>query len=704
MTAPHHLSRIAAELHIRQEQVTSTLELSEGGGTVPFIARYRKEATGNLDEVVIQAILDRASELQELDDRRAAITKSVDEQGKMTPELAAAIARAQARTELEDLYLPYRPKRRTRATIARERGLEPLADVMWGTSRERLVLTSFLSAEVPDVAAALAGARDICAERVAEDAELRRFARATATRLGVIHSAVLAAKKAEKTKFEMYYDHREPLPAAPSHRILAIFRGEAEEVLNVRLRFPDDEIVLGLKKRIRQPTTMPKERDKAIEDGWKRLLSVSLEGELRAELKARADAQAIDVFGHNLRNLLLAPPAGSKRVLALDPGLRTGIKVAMLDGTGKMLETATLYTERSASERASAEQALRRMVSAHAPELIAVGNGTGSREAETFVRAALDGSVPTVSVSEQGASIYSASEIAREEFPDLDLSLRSAASIGRRLQDPLGELVKIDPKSIGVGQYQHDVNQPLLRKKLGETVDWCVNLVGVDANMASPQLLEHVSGIGPVLARRIVEHRNEQGAFASRHALLEVRGLGNRAFEQCAGFLRIRGNQPLDNSAVHPERYAIVERMAADLGVDVARLAGNAALVDTIDWKRYASGDVGEPTLRDIVAELKKPGRDPRGSFEPPRFRDELKTIADVREGMVLEGVVTNVTAFGAFVDIGVHQDGLVHISQLAKKYVKDPNEVVKVGDRVTAKVVTVDVERKRIGLTMKDV
>ncbi|MEA2491590.1 MAG: protein Tex, partial [Acidobacteriota bacterium] len=663
----HHLTRIAAELHIRPEQVARTLELSGEGGTVPFIARYRKEATGNLDEVVIQAILDRAAELKELDDRRAAIIKSIDEQGKMTPQLAAAIAKAQTRTELEDLYLPYRPKRRTRATIARERGLEPLADVIWGTSRERLAPESFLSADVPDAAAALAGARDICAERMAEDAELRRYARHTATRLGTIHSAVLADKKTLKSKFEMYYDHREPLTAAPSHRILAIFRGEAEDILNVRLRFPDEEIVEGLKKRIRQPTLLPAERDKAVEDGWKRLLSISLEGELRAELKARADAQAIEVFGQNLRNLLLAPPAGSKRVLALDPGLRTGIKVAVLDGTGKLLETTTLYSEKSAAERAAAEKTLRRIVATHAPELIAVGNGTGSREAEGFVRGAVDASIPVVSVSEQGASIYSASEAAREEFPDLDLSLRSAASIGRRLQDPLGELVKIDPKSIGVGQYQHDVNQTLLRKKLGETVDWCVNLVGVDANMASAQLLEHVSGIGPVLARRIVEHRNEHGPFPSRQDVLAVRGLGNRAFEQCAGFLRIRGKQPLDNSAVHPERYAIVERMAADLGADVARLAGNAALVDTIDWKRYAGGDVGEPTLRDILTELKKPGRDPRGSFEPPRFREELKTIADVREGMILEGLVTNVTAFGAFVDIGVHQDGLVHISQLAK-------------------------------------
>ncbi|HEX9982482.1 MAG TPA: Tex family protein [Thermoanaerobaculia bacterium] len=700
-----HAALIAAELHVRPDQVSRTLELSAEGSTVPFIARYRKEATGNLDEVQIQAILDRAAELKELDERRAAIVKSIDEQGKMSPELARAIANAKTRTELEDLYLPYRPKRRTRATIARERGLEPLALLIWGDRREGHV-GDFVdpAKEVPDAAAALAGARDICAERVAEDADLRKYARMAATRQGVLESKVLSDKKETKSKFEMYYEHREPLAHAPSHRVLAIFRGEAEDLLNVRLRFPDEEIVAGLKARIRQPTRMPEEREKAIEDGWKRLLSISLEGELRAELKQKADAQAIEVFGQNLRNLLLAPPAGNRRVLALDPGLRTGIKVAMMDATGKLLETTTLYTERSAGERASAEKALQKLIAAHAPDLIAVGNGTGSREAEAFVRAAGTNGLPIVSVSEQGASVYSASEVAREEFPELDLSLRSAVSIGRRLQDPLGELVKLDPKSIGVGQYQHDVNQMLLRKKLGETVDWCVNLVGVDANTASPQLLEHVSGIGPVLAKRIVEHRNASGAFPSRHALLDVRGLGARAFEQCAGFMRIRGAHPLDDSAVHPERYPIVERMAADLGVPLQQLVGDDKLADRIDWKRYVGGDVGEPTLRDILAELKKPGRDPRGSFEPPRFREELKTIADVREGMVLEGVVTNVTAFGAFVDIGVHQDGLVHISQLSKKFVRDANEVVKVGDRVTAKVTSVDVERKRIGLSMKEV
>jgi protein Tex len=686
-----HVLRIATELQLRPQQVERVLELSDGGGTVPFIARYRKEATGNLDEVQIQSILDRAAELKELDERRATVLKSIGEQGKLTPELERAIHGAKTRTELEDLYLPYRPKRRTRATIAKEKGLEPLADWIWGTGPHAGAFDD----------EALAGARDICAERVSEDAGLRQFARALATRKGVLNSTVLSEKKETRSKFELYYDHREPLAAAPSHRVLAIFRGEAEEFLNVRLRFPDEEIVAGLKSRCsRTPSPLPEERDKAVEDGWKRLLSLSLEGELRADLKARADAQAIEVFAQNLRNLLLAPPAGTRRVLALDPGLRTGIKVAMLDETGKLVDTTTLYTERSAGERATAEKVVRALVEKHRPELIAAGNGTGSREAEAFVRAAVP--VPVVSVSEQGASIYSASEVARDEFPELDVSLRGAVSIGRRLQDPLGELVKIDPKSIGVGQYQHDVSQPLLRKKLGEVVDWCVNLVGVDANTASAQLLEHVSGIGPVLAKRVVEHRNASGAFPSRKSLLDVRGLGARAFEQCAGFLRIRNAHPLDDSAVHPERYALVERMAADLGAAVRELVGNAQLVDRIDWKQYVAGDVGEPTLRDILAELKKPGRDPRGSFEPPKFRDDVQKLEDLREGMQLDGVVTNVTAFGAFVDVGVHQDGLVHVSQLANKFVRDPHAVVKVGDRVSVKVVSVDLERRRIALSMK--
>ena len=690
-----HASQIASELRLRLPQIERTLELLGGGATVPFIARYRKEATGNLDEVQIQSILDRAAELKELDERRATILRTIEEQGKLTPELSRAITSAKTRTELEDLYLPYRPKRRTRATIAREKGLEPLADYIWGTASHPGPLPLREEGN-------LDGARDILAELVAEDADLRKFARAEAWRKGVLHAAVLPEKKGTRSKFELYYDHREPLAHAPSHRVLAIFRGEAEEFLNVRLRFPDEEIVRGLKSRCaRVPSPLPEQREQAVEDGWKRLLSVSLEGELRTELKARADAQAIEVFAQNLRNLLLAPPAGNRRVLALDPGLRTGIKVAMLDETGKLVATAMLYTERSAGERTAAERALRALVEQHRPELTAVGNGTGSREAEAFVRGAVP-ALPVVSVSKQGASVYSASEVAREEFPGLDVSLRGAVSIGRRLQDPLGELVKIDPKSIGVGQYQHDVNQTLLRKKLGEVVEWCVNLVGVDANTASPQLLEHVSGIGPVLARRIVEHRNAGGAFPSRRALLDVRGLGARAFEQCAGFLRIRNAHPLDDSAVHPERYELVERMARDHGLPLRELVGNAAAVDRIDWKRYVAGDVGEPTLRDILAELRKPGRDPRGSFEPPKFRDDVQKLEDLRAGMQLDGVVTNVTAFGAFVDVGVHQDGLVHVSQMGDRYVRDPHAVVKVGDRVAVKVVDVDLERRRIALTMK--
>ncbi|MEO8378847.1 MAG: Tex family protein [Acidobacteriota bacterium] len=687
-----YTSVIAKELNLQPQQVERTLELQAGGATVPFIARYRKEATGNLDEVAIQAILDRSAELQELHERRGTILRSIEEQGKLTPALAQSIEAAKTRTELEDLYLPYRPKRRTRATIAKEKGLEPLADYLAGVG----------PSPGPHSQEDLAGARDILAERVAEDAELRRFARAVASRKGVLASTVLSDKKESRSKFEMYYEHREPLAAAPSHRALAIFRGEAEDFLNVRLRFPDEEIVNGLKARSSKTRSpLPQQRDQAVEDAWKRLLSVSLEGELRTELKGRADGQAIEVFAQNLRNLLLAPPAGNRRVLALDPGLRTGTKLAMLDETGKLLETATLYSERSAGERAGAEAALRRMVERHRPDLIAVGNGTGSREAEAFVRASVSG-IPVVSVSEQGASIYSASAVAREEFPDLDVSLRGAVSIGRRLQDPLGELVKLDPKSIGVGQYQHDVNQPLLRKKLGEVVDWCVNQVGVDANTASAELLEHVSGIGPVLARRIVEHRNGNGAFASRKQILDVRGLGARAFEQCAGFLRIRNAHPLDDSAVHPERYALVERMARDHGMDVRALAGNAAAVERIAWRSYVAEDVGEPTLRDILSELKKPGRDPRGSFEPPSFRDDVQTLEQLRDGMVLDGVVTNVTAFGAFVDVGVHQDGLVHVSQLAANYVRDPHQVVRVGDRVTVKVVSVDLARRRVALSMK--
>ncbi|MDY7231784.1 Tex family protein [Hyalangium rubrum] len=705
---------LSKELGLRPEQVDKTLALHEEGATVPFIARYRKEATGGLDEVQIQAILDRAGERAELDSRRDTILRTIEGQGKLTPELAQALQRARTRAELEDLYLPYKPKRRTRAAIARERGLEPLADLLWKQEGKRgedvaARVRPYVDAEkgVPDVDAALAGARDICAERVSEDAALRREARELCVRKGRLHSAVVSAKKNETTKFEAYYSHEEPLAQAPSHRVLALMRGEAEEVLRVKLAFPDDEVKGQLSSRVvnKPQALFASELRAATEDAWERLMGPSLESELRAELKERADRQAIGVFGENLRHLLLSPPAGTRAVVALDPGLRTGVKMVMLDATGTVVETATLYTERSPDERARAARQLATVVQKHKPELIAVGNGTGSREAEGFVREVLQGlgtKVPVVSVSEQGASIYSASEVAREEFPELDVSLRGAVSIGRRLQDPLAELVKIDPKSIGVGQYQHDVDQGMLKKKLGEVVDSCVNAVGVDVNTASPQLLEHVSGVGPTLAKKLVAYRSQKGAFTTRRELLKVGGLGPKTFEQAAGFLRVRGREPLDSSAVHPERYAVVERMAKDLGVEVSALVGNATLVRKIDPKRYLGPDLGELTLQDILSELEKPSRDPRGDFSAPAMREDLKTLEDVKEGMVLQGVVTNVTAFGAFVDVGVHQDGLVHVSQLSTRFVKDPSEVVKVGDRLTVKVLTVDLARKRLALSVR--
>jgi uncharacterized protein len=707
---------LSQELGLEPEQVDRTLALHDEGATVPFLARYRKEATGGLDEVQIQTVIDRAQERAELDSRRDTILRTIEGQGKLTPELAQALQRARTRAELEDLYLPYKPKRRTRAAIARERGLEPLADLIWkqegkrGEDRDARVRPYVDPAkEVPDVDAALAGARDICAERVAEDAALRRAARELCVQKGRLRSEVIPAKKDEPTKFEAYYSHEELLAQAPSHRVLALLRGEAEQVLRVKLSFPDDEVKGLLVPRVvtKPQALFAPELRAATEDAWERLMEPSLESELRAELKERADRQAIGVFGENLRHLLLSPPAGTRPVLALDPGLRTGVKMVMLDATGSVVETATLYTERSPDERARAARQFASVVQKHKPELIAVGNGTGSREAEGFVRevlGTLGAKVPVVSVSEQGASVYSASEVAREEFPELDVSLRGAVSIGRRLQDPLAELVKIDPKSIGVGQYQHDVDQGLLKKKLGEVVDSCVNAVGVDVNTASPQLLEHVSGVGPSLAKKLVAYRSQKGAFSTRRELLKVAGLGPKTFEQAAGFLRVRGAHPLDASAVHPERYAVVERMAKDLGVEVGALVGNAALVRKIDPKRYLGPDLGELTLQDILAELEKPSRDPRGDFSAPTLREDLKTLEDVKEGMVLQGVVTNVTAFGAFVDVGVHQDGLVHVSQLATRFVKDPSEVVKVGDRLTVKVLSVDLARKRLALSVRAV
>jgi len=711
---PHILSWIVEDSGLKTFQVENTVSLLKEGATVPFIARYRKERTGELDEVAIRDIEERLAYFTELEDRKLTVLKSVEEQGKLTPELKSRIDTTRQKTELEDLYLPYKPKRRTKATIARERGLEPLADIIAslqfveGTPGEVAIPFVDAEREVPDAAAALEGAGHILAERIAEDADLRAFVRRMTVEKGLISSRVASGKRETVTKFEMYYDFQEPLKEAPSHRMLAMRRGEKEEVLFLAIIAPVEDILAGLKTRtITKETIFGTMLSSVVEDSYKRLMAPSIEVELRLESKQRAEEEAIRVFAENLRNLLLAPPAGSKRVLGIDPGLRTGCKLAAVDGTGRFLDHATVYPHTGEEKAKTARKQLLRLVEVYQSDMIAVGNGTAGRETEKFVRDALADSgkkLPVVLVSEAGASVYSASEIAREEFPDLDLTVRGAISIARRLQDPLAELVKIDPKSIGVGQYQHDVNQASLKKALDAVVESCVNYVGVDLNTASWALLSYVSGLGPALAKAIVRYRDENGGFPSRQALLQVPRFGSKAFEQSAGFLRIRGGgNPLDNTAVHPERYPVVETMAADLGVSLAELAADPVIVSRIDLSRYVTDSVGLPTLRDIIEELKKPGRDPRREFQAAAFRDDVCEISDLREGMVLQGVVTNVTAFGAFVDIGVHQDGLVHVSHLADRFVKDPNEAVSVGQIVRVKVLTVDGERKRISLSIRE-
>jgi uncharacterized protein len=705
------LSRLAAELSISTRQIAAVAKLLGEGDTIPFIARYRKEAHGNLDEVQIGRIQERLGYYAELEDRRATILKSIDEQGKLTDELRAKIEACMVKAELEDLYQPYKPKRRTRAMIAREKGLEPLAESIW-------------SGEIDDAAVKassaddLQGARDIIAERIADMAEVRQLVRRAFSTKGVVKSEVVSPRPAEPTKFEQYYDFSEPIADMPSHRYLAIRRGQKEGVLWMRLEVDKAPLVADIQEiadrarrggddalsRGRMSRTAADEQVRlAAEDAYKRLVAPGCELDATMEKKQAADRAAVEVFAENLRHLLLAAPLGEKRVLAIDPGIRTGCKVAMLDETGKFLVNTVIYPMQRTAE---AQETIAKIVARFRPDAVAVGNGTAGRETEAFVRSvlkALKADVMVVSVSEAGASVYSASEAAREEFPDLDLTVRGAISIGRRLQDPLAELVKIDPKAIGVGQYQHDVHQTLLGDKLDEVVVSCVNKVGVELNTASASLLTRVSGIGPSLAKRIVAWRDENGAFKSREDLKKVSGLGEKAFEQSAGFLRIRGAaNPLDASAVHPERYALVERIAADMGVAVRDLVGNAALVGTIDIKRYISDEVGEPTLKDILAELLKPGRDPRAVFEKPAFRDDVTSIDDVQEGMSLEGVVTNVTAFGAFVDIGIHQDGLVHVSELSDRFVRDPAEVVKTGDRIKVRVIGVDRARGRVSLSAR--
>lgn len=706
---------VSKDLGLPAHAVKAVVALLNEGATVPFIARYRKEATGGLDEVAIRNIDERRTYVLELEARRASVLAEIGSQGKLTPALAGRIKAALTKAELEDLYLPYKPKRRTRAVIAKERGLEPLSELLWaqadGQSPEALA-KSFVSPakEVPDTAAALAGARDIVAERVAEDAEVRRHARETYFKEGQIQVQKLAEHRDKPTKFDAYADFAEPIANIPSHRYLAIRRGETEGVLRAALGIDKEALTERVaKQRVRAGSPWAEHMKLAVKDGVTRLLLHSVEVDVRVELKLSADKAAIDVFAKNLRELLLSAPLGTRYVLGIDPGQRTGCKCVIVDETGKLLEHETVYLVQGDASVERAKQTLKAMLTRHPVVAIAVGNGTHGRETEAFARDVLKetgvtAGVPfVVSVSEAGASIYSASDVAREEFPDLDLTIRGAVSIARRLQDPLAELVKLDPKSIGVGQYQHDVFQAFLAKKLDEVVESCVNGVGVELNTASASLLSRVAGLGASVAKRIVAYRNEKGAFKSRKALLGVPGMGPKTFEQAAGFVRVRGGEhPLDASAVHPERYELVERIAKDLGVPVVSLIGNQQLLRGIDRARYQVGDVGSFTLDDICAELLRPGRDPREEFQPPKFRDDVRTLEDLKPGMALEGVVTNVTAFGAFVDVGVHQDGLVHVSQLADRFVKDPSEVVKVGDKVNVRVLEVDLQRRRIALTRK--
>jgi uncharacterized protein len=708
---------LAAELSLRLNQVEDALALLAEGATVPFIARYRKERTGSMDEVQLRNLFDRYAYLTELQERKTTILESILSQGKLTDELRQQIAACLQKNELEDLYLPYRPKRRTRATIARERGLEPLAQWLQrqnhsGSHVDQASIATqaqqYLKDEkgletVPEV---LQGASDILAEAVSERADLRADLRDYLLNQSMITARIKPDHPEGSTKFEMYRNYQTKTQSIPAHNLLALYRGEAEGIVDFDLAFDADWVQDYLAKQVVR-TKAPALRNfyrSMLQDAFNRLIKPSLINEVRAEKKQAADLASIQTFESNLRELLLLPPAGMKPTLAIDPGFRTGCKVAVLDQTGKFLEYQAIFPHTGKQDQA--KQMLKQLIAKYKIELIAIGNGTASRETDEFVGqvlAAINGDKPIkVIVNEAGASIYSASDVAIDEFPDLDVTVRGAISIGRRLQDPLAELVKIDPKSIGVGQYQHDVDQKLLKKQLDETVESCVNFVGVDLNTASQQLLTSVSGINATVANNIVNYRNQNGAFTSRKALLKVPKLGPKAFEQAAGFLRIRGgNNPLDNTAVHPERYELVAAIAKDLGVDLDETAKIARQLQQ-NLQRYISDQVGEPTLRDIMAELEKPGRDPRAAFQYATFRDDIKEIRDLREGCELEGVVTNVANFGAFVDIGVHQDGLVHVSQLADRFVSDPKEIVKVGQVVKVRVLEVNEALKRISLSMR--
>ncbi len=710
MTDASLFFKIAAELKIDAKQVKSTVELLDEGATVPFISRYRKEVTGSLDEVQVITIKNEIERLRQLEQRRESILKSIEGQGKLTQELSDKITAAETLSTLEDLYLPYKPKRRTKATAAREKGLEPLAQLILAQQTKELFpealkfVNKELGVEHPDDA--LAGARDIISEIVSEDAVAREGMRNLFKKSAIIKTKVIRGKEEEGQKFEDYFEWEEPLMSCPSHRMLAMRRGEKEDFLILDIIIDDEVAHEQLKKQfITSRNECAEQIALAIEDGYKRLLQPSIEAEMRLMTKQTADEKAIQVFADNLRELLLASPLGQKSMLAIDPGFRTGCKVVALDAQGKLLEETVIYPHEPQRRVMDSQHVVMALCAKHELEAIAIGNGTASRETEQFIRSieVLPKTIPVIMVSEAGASIYSASDVAREEFPEYDLTVRGAVSIGRRLADPLAELVKLDPKSIGVGQYQHDVDQTALKNKLDDVVMSCVNGVGVELNTASKQLLSYVSGIGEGLAKNIVDYRNEHGAFKSRKELLKVNRMGDKVFEQCSGFLRIRdGIHPLDKSAVHPEAYHIVEKMASDLNCSIDDLIKDKELRKKINLMSYVTDAIGLPTLKDIMSELEKPGRDPRKSFEVFSFDEHVHSIEDLREGMRLPGIVTNVTNFGAFVDVGVHQDGLVHISQLSDTFVDDPNLVVKVGQQVWVNVTECDVKRKRIALSMK--
>lgn len=707
---------IAREFSLSLRNVKNALDLWSEGATVPFIARYRKEQTGSLDEVQLRDIFDRYTYLDELQQRKQKVLTEIDSQGNLTTELAAKIASCFDKTELEDLYLPYRPKRRTRATIAKEKGLLPLAD--WIESHNRPAAANIdLNTEaqkyldrdrdLESVEQALAGAADILAERIGENAEIRAYLREYLLKKGVFVSQIKDEHPEGSTKYEMYRNYSYGASKIPPHAILALYRGEAEGILSVDLAFDELEVLSYLDRQIidSKKPIIKEFYQTTIADAFNRLLKPSLIREVRSDRKEYADRESIQTFEANLRNLLLASPAGRKPTLAIDPGFRTGCKMVVLSDTGKFLEYRAIFPHSGANKRQEAAKTVKDFIIKYQIELIAIGNGTASRETERFIKEVLrDDRQPTVvMVNESGASIYSASKVAREEFPDLDLTVRGAISIGRRLQDPLAELVKIDPKSIGVGQYQHDVNQKLLKQKLAETVESCVNYVGVDLNTASKELLTYVSGISGAIANNIVSYRNDNGAFNNRKELLKVAKLGKKTYEQAAGFLRIRdGNNPLDNTAVHPESYCVIEQIAQSLNVAIARITQVSDRLKSLDLKQFVTEDVGLPTLQDAIRELEKPGRDPRQQFQYATFKEGVAEISDLTEGMILEGIVTNVVNFGAFVDVGVHQDGLVHISQLCDRFVSDPNEVIKVGQVVKVKVLEVNQKLKRIGLSMK--